>query len=85
MLFPEAEGLLAALLECGALASCWSGAGPSLLGISPDASAEKVSAGARAALEESGLNGQVLVLHADRRGLVYGEEAALPEPRLNPA
>ena len=78
-LFPEAQALLAALVECGALASCWSGAGPSLLGISPEASAEKVCAGARVALEESGLTGRVLVLRADRRGLVYGEDAELPE------
>ena len=81
-LFPEAEALLTALIECGALASCWSGAGPSLLGISPEASAEKVSAGARVALEESGLTGRVLVLRADRRGLVYGDEAELPASGL---
>jgi homoserine kinase len=77
-LFPEARGLLAALVECGALASCWSGAGPSLLGISREASAEKVCVGARVALEDSGLTGRVLVLRADRRGLVYGDDAELP-------
>ena len=70
-LFPEAESLLA---------SCWSGAGPSLLGISPRASAEKVCAGARVALEQSGLTGRVLLLRADRRGLVCGDDAELPEP-----
>jgi homoserine kinase len=80
-LFPEAPALLEALLECGALASCWSGAGPSLLGITLETSVDKVSAGAQLALEESGLSGQVLVLRADRRGLVYGEEAELPAPR----
>ncbi|HZD67297.1 MAG TPA: hypothetical protein VE152_14465, partial [Acidimicrobiales bacterium] len=32
-LFPEAPELLAGLVEAGALAACWSGAGPSLLGI----------------------------------------------------
>ena len=79
-LFPQAESLLAALVECGALASCWSGAGPSLLGISPRASAEKVCAGARVALEQSGLTGRVLLLRADRRGLVCGDDAELPEP-----
>jgi homoserine kinase len=81
-LFPEARGLLAALVECGALASCWSGAGPSLLGISREASAEKVCAGATVALEDSGLTGRVLVLRADRRGLVYGDDAELPESSL---
>ena len=32
-LFPEAPALLDGLLQAGALASCWSGAGPTLLGI----------------------------------------------------
>jgi homoserine kinase len=80
-LFPEAPGLLEALVECGALASCWSGAGPSLLGITLETAVEKVSAGASAALEEFGLAGRVLVLRSDRRGLVYGEEAELPDSR----
>ena len=80
-LFPEAPALLEALVQCGALASCWSGAGPSLLGITLETSVDKVSAGAQLALEESGLSGQVLVLRADRRGLVYGDEAELPAPR----
>jgi homoserine kinase len=78
-LFPEAPALLEALVDCGALASCWSGAGPSLLGITQESSAEKVAAGARASLEEAGLSGRVFVLHADRQGLVYGEDAALPD------
>ncbi len=78
-LFPEAPALLSALVECGALASCWSGAGPSLLGVVLEDSADKVGAGALLALENSGLSGRVLVLHPDRRGLVYGEEAELPD------
>jgi homoserine kinase len=77
-LFPEAPALLDALVAAGALASCWSGAGPSLLGITTESSAEKVRAGALAALEASGLSGRVMLLRADRRGLVVGEEAALP-------
>jgi homoserine kinase len=78
-LFPEAPGLLAALVECGALASCWSGAGPSLLGVTLEDAADKVVAGAQLALENSGLTGRVVVLRPDRRGLVYGEEAELPD------
>jgi homoserine kinase len=80
-LFPEAPALLTALVDCGALASCWSGAGPSLLGVTLESSAEKVCAGAQAALEDSGLTGRVLVLRADRRGIVYGEDAELPTSR----
>jgi homoserine kinase len=78
VLFPEAPALLAALVAGGALASCWSGAGPSLLGVSTESSAEKVRAGAQAALEDSGLAGQVLVLRSDRQGLVFGDAAELP-------
>jgi homoserine kinase len=79
-LFPEAPALLEALVESGALASCWSGAGPSLLGIASEATAEKVGAGAQAALDESGLSGRVLLFRADRQGLVRGDDAELPSP-----
>ncbi|HSZ37134.1 MAG TPA: homoserine kinase [Acidimicrobiales bacterium] len=77
-LFPEAPQLLAALVEAGALAACWSGAGPTLIGfVTPDA-VEAVRAGAGAALAETGMEGRVLSLRPDRRGLVYGDEAAVP-------
>ncbi len=73
-LFPEAPKLLEVLLDGGALASCWSGAGPSLLGITTDQRAEQVAEAARAGLELVGVEGEVLVLHADQRGLVVGGE-----------
>jgi homoserine kinase len=79
-LFPEAPALLEALVESGALASCWSGAGPSLLGIASEATAEKVGAGAQTALDESGLSGRVLLFRADRQGLVRGDDAELNSP-----
>jgi homoserine kinase len=79
VLFPQAPALLEALVHRGALASCWSGAGPSVLGITTESSAEKVRGGAQEALEESGLAGRVLLLRSDRRGLVYGDDAALPD------
>jgi homoserine kinase len=77
-LFPEAPGLLDALVDAGALASCWSGAGPSLLGIVTEATAEAVREGALRALASAGVPGCVLIRHADRAGLVVGEAAALP-------
>jgi homoserine kinase len=77
-LFPEAPDLLAALVDAGALASCWSGAGPTLLGIAQESNAAAVQSGAEAALRRSGLDGTTVVLRADRRGLVYGDEAELP-------
>jgi homoserine kinase len=76
-LFPEAPGLLAALVEAGALAACWSGAGPTLIGFVTRDSQERVRAAAQAALAASGVPGRVLALGADRRGLVYGDEAVV--------
>jgi homoserine kinase len=74
-LFPEAPDLLRSLVEAGALAACWSGAGPTLIGIAWADSVEKVRAGAEAALAGTGVPGRVLALGADRRGIVYGDEA----------
>ena len=74
-LFPEARGLLDALLGAGCLASCWSGAGPTLLGLCLATRLAEVTANAETALAGSGVDGRVLSLRADRRGLVYGEEA----------
>jgi len=70
-LFPEAAELLARLLKAGALVSCWSGAGPSLLAIcgGPVAAARVRDAG-EAALEALGVTGQALVLAPDLEGLV---------------
>ena len=77
-LFPEAPALLDALVEAGALAACWSGAGPTLIGFVTAPSVESVRAGAGAALAAAGLEGRVLTLRPDRRGLVYGDEAEVP-------
>jgi homoserine kinase len=68
-LFPEAPILLARLLDAGALASCWSGAGPTLLGICDGNDQEKVCAGANKAMTDVGVPGRVLLLHADMQGL----------------
>lgn len=75
-LFPEAPKFLAALVSGGALASCWSGAGPTLLGICRDIDAPSVCSAAREALAAARMPGRVMVLHVDRRGLVTGD----PEP-----
>ena len=77
-LFPEAPELLYALVEAGALAAGWSGAGPTLVGFVRAEAAAAVLAGAEAALESVGVPGSAVVLHPDRRGLVYGDEAEVP-------
>jgi homoserine kinase len=77
-LFPEAPRLLRALVEAGALAASWSGAGPTLVGMVPSRSVAAVRSGAEAALAASGVAGRVMALRADRRGIVYGDEAEVP-------
>jgi homoserine kinase len=74
-LFPEAPQILGALVEAGALAASWSGAGPSLLGVVRLDAAAPVRDAAEAALVATGLAGRAVVLRPDRRGIVYGDEA----------
>jgi homoserine kinase len=69
-LFPEAPALLVRLVEAGALASCWSGAGPSLLAICTVGAAAAVADRAATLMAEAGVAGQVLRLNADHRGVV---------------
>lgn len=77
-LFPEAPKLLGAVQAGGALAACWSGAGPTLLGICRKADAPSVATAARSALADAGVPGKILVLQPDLQGLVVGEGACLP-------
>ena len=72
---PRGPGPAARPGRRGALAASWSGAGPTLIGITPAGSAETVRVGAQAALEAAGVPGRALALRADRRGIVYGDEA----------
>lgn len=70
-LFPESTELLARLREAGATVACWSGAGPSLLGICRErGDVDKVRDAGEAGLEELGLSGRSLVLAPDTTGLV---------------
>lgn len=73
-LFPEAPALLSALREGGATVACWSGAGPSLLGICRNAEAAAGAAeSAGRALARLGLRGDTSVIAADTVGLVLGD------------
>jgi homoserine kinase len=69
-LLPFAKPLLDTLLECGASGSCWSGAGSSMLGLVTSDLANDVAQGASSFLNDQGVAGTVLVLEADRTGLV---------------
>ena len=75
-MFPEAPQLLARLVKAGALASCWSGAGPTLLGICDGEHGERVRSSAEEAMEEIGVPGGALLLRADIEGLIV--EGSLP-------
>ena len=69
-LFPESTVLLAGLESAGALAACWSGAGPCLLAICSAEGAPSVRAAGESLLRASGVAGRSLLLAADTTGLV---------------
>ncbi len=71
-LFPEAPEIMGRLVAAGASASCWSGAGPSLLAICAADKAERVGRAGEGALEEHGVAGRVMLCKADREGLIVG-------------
>ncbi len=75
-LFPAAPKLLSRLSDGGALAVCWSGAGPSLLGICNGTDGTKVTQAAQAALAEVDIPGQVLLLHPDMHGLMVDRDGS---------
>ena len=62
--------MLLRLVTDGALASCWSGAGPTLLGICDGAHGEQVRTKAEAAMAEIGIPGRAMLLRPDLEGLV---------------
>jgi homoserine kinase len=72
-LFPESTHLLAELVDAGALATCWSGAGPSLLALCDAAVAGRVRARGDQLLAEAGMPGAALLLDADTEGLVVDD------------
>ena len=72
-LFPESAVLLSGLVDAGALASCWSGAGPSLLALCRAGEAESVRLAGERLLSEHDVAGRVLRLDADLTGIVVGE------------
>lgn len=73
-LFPEAGALLAGLRGAGALTSFWSGAGPSLLGITTAPGEAALAEAARGLMDEAGVPGRVLVLSPDLAGVQLHEE-----------
>jgi len=68
-LFPEAPALLAGLRAAGALASCWSGAGPSLLAVCENDAAPALARAAERLLADHHLAGEVRSLAPDLEGV----------------
>ncbi len=85
-MFPAAPKLLARMADGGALAVCWSGAGPSLLGICQGTEA---NAGAgrrpRPLWPRRHLPGEVLILHPDMHGLIVDGDGSAPVYDFNDA
>ncbi|MGH9300643.1 MAG: homoserine kinase [Acidimicrobiales bacterium] len=69
-LFPEASRLLDGLVDAGALAVCWSGAGPSLLGICESSHALDLKSAGQDLLSQCRVPGRSLALRADTDGLI---------------
>jgi homoserine kinase len=72
-LFPAAPKLLHAMNEAGALASCWSGAGPTLLAMCTDETVNEVVAAAQTVLGSSNVPGTVEQIDPDLYGLITEE------------
>ena len=69
-LYPESLMLLRALTDAGALGSCWSGAGPTLLAACTRLTVEAVRAAGESMLAAVGMTGRSLIVEADTTGLV---------------
>lgn len=68
-LFPQAPSLLRGLREAGAIASCWSGAGPTLLAICGREAAEGVKIAAEGLMDDAGVAGEAHRLRPDLGGI----------------
>ena len=69
-LFPKSNDVMAALINSGAIASCWSGAGPTIIGFCRSSYAAELSDTVRKLLSESELEFSVKQLSVDFRGLI---------------
>lgn len=72
-LFPQAPAILQGLVDAGALGSCWSGAGPSLLAVCTEASVGDVVQAGRRLGAELGVAAEVVAIDSDRKGLVVAD------------
>ena len=75
-LFPEAPALLRGLVDAGALAACWSGAGPTLIGmVRGGLGGRRCAPGRRPRCRVPGCPGGSWCCGRTAGGIVYGDEA----------
>jgi homoserine kinase len=75
-LFPQAADILAGLRAGGALMTCWSGAGPTLLAVCAAVAAGGVVRAGERLLDDFGLPGEVRLLEADLGGVTVSGSPA---------
>jgi len=75
-LFPEATALLQGLRDAGAFASCWSGAGPSLVAICDQESANSIEKAAETLMDAANVAGRAYRLEADLGGITVSGSPA---------
>ncbi len=69
-LFPASNEIMVALLEAGAIASCWSGAGPTMIGFCRSTESSAIAERVRGMLAASEIKFAVRELDVDHKGLV---------------
>lgn len=72
-LFPESAGLMKGLTEAGALAACWSGAGPSILALCAPGAGAAVQVAGQELLARHEVAGTARLLPVDSDGLVVSD------------
>lgn len=72
-LFPASAPIMAAMRDAGALGACWSGAGPSLIGICTYETVDAVVTAAQATLRSLEVPGTAELIEADLEGLVLDD------------
>lgn len=73
-LFPESVGILETLIDCGAIASCWSGAGPTMLGFCRCSDTSEVANRVSRALKDFETSLSVRPLQVDSVGLIVSND-----------
>jgi homoserine kinase len=72
-LFPESTQIIGSMVSSGALAACWSGAGPTLLAMCNEQTLDAVLGAAGRAVKDLGVEATVRPIEVDLQGLLIEE------------